>query len=248
MLLIWRLPLLICVFGAAGFEQLVLGGWRWNLEKRSLWLQRWSKCLLKAIGFQVEVRGRVPSSGFIAPNHLSYMDIIVLASISQQVFLSKSDVRSWPIVGLFTRMAGTLYIDRNRRSDVANKESDFTAVIDEGLCMTFFLEGTSTNGETILPFRSSLLQPVVANQWPITATYLKYGCVGGDPRTDVCWWGDMGFGGHLLRMLRVRRTCATVVFGKTIQAKGERKELALDLYEEVNALFESEGATAGVSS
>lgn len=228
------------VFLGAGFDQLLRGGWRWDLSRRSDWLRTWARRLLRAMDFEVAVRGAIPSSGFIAPNHLSYMDIIVLASISKQVFLSKSEVRKWPIVGFYTDLAGTLYIDRRRRGDVANRESDFEKVIDAGLCMTFFLEGTSTNGETILPFRSSLLQPVVANGWPITPAYLKYECEGADPRSDVCWWGDMSFAGHLVRMLRVPNTRADVVFGEPIQNATDRKELAVSLFEAVCELSRSE--------
>ncbi len=166
------------------------------------------------------------------------MDIIVLASVAPQVFLSKLEVDSWPVVGAYCRMAGTLYIDRRRRSDVATKEASFSEVIAAGLNMTFFLEGTSTDGRAVLPFRASLLQPLVQNGWPITPAYLKYECEDGDAAQDVCWWGDMGFAEHIFRMLKVKGVHATVVFGSQRQPGSDRKELANELYQEVLSLSE----------
>ena len=84
----------------------------------------------------------------------------------------ETSVIGTPPAGGYTRMAGTLFIDRQRRSEVATKEAEFDKVIGAGLSLTVFLEGTSTNGEQVLPFRSSLLAPVVKNGWLITPAYL----------------------------------------------------------------------------
>jgi len=233
---VWRLIALIGVFIIAGLDFLFWVKRRPSHKDRSRWLKRNATRLCRALGFEIDVRGEIPRGGFIAPNHLGYMDIIVLASVSPQVFLSKLEVDRWPVVGWYCRMAGTLYIDRNRRRDVTRKEESFAEVIRAGLNMTFFLEGTSTDGRTVLPFRASLLQPLVTNDWPITPAYLKYECEDGDPAQDVCWWGDMGFGGHLLRMAKVKRVRATVVFGKQRQPGGDRKQLASELHAEVEAL------------
>lgn len=235
----WRLFALGAVFIIAGLDFLFRVGGKASRQKRSAWLKRSAALMLKVVGFRVTVRGEIPSGGFIAPNHLSYMDIVVLASVAPQVFLSKLDVDSWPVVGSYCRMAGTLYIDRRRRSDVAKKEASFAEVIAAGLNMTFFLEGTSTDGRAVLPFRASLLQPLVANGWPITPAYLKYECEGGDVAQDVCWWGDMGFVEHLLRMVKIKSAHATVVFGKQRRPGEDRKALANELYAEVLELSET---------
>lgn len=208
-------------------------------KDRSAWLMRNARRMCRGLGFDVTVHGDIPQGGFVAPNHLGYMDIVVLASVTPQVFLSKSEVDSWPVIGAYCRMAGTLYIDRSRRSDVAKKEASFAEVISSGLNMTFFLEGTSTDGRAVLPFRASLLQPLVANNWPITPAFIRYECDEGDVAQDICWWGDMGFAEHLLRMLRVKRVQATVVFGEKRHPGQDRKRLANELYEEVQSLAEN---------
>lgn len=239
-----RLFSLAGVFIIAGLDFLFCVKRHPTRQERSDWLKRSATRMCRALGFEVEVHGDLPKGGFIAPNHLGYMDIVVLASVAPQVFLSKLEVDRWPVVGAYCRMAGTLYIDRTKRSDVAKKEKSFSEVIQSGLNMTFFLEGTSTDGRSVLPFRASLLQPLVANAWPVTPAYLKYECEEGDPAYDVCWWGDMGFAEHLLRMLKVRRVRATIVFGKRRQPGGDRKALAEALFEDVQGMANRLGSTS----
>jgi len=227
------------MFVLSGIEALFCRQSSWDAHRRSRWQGKWAGYLLKWIGFDIQTHGTVPSGGFIVSNHLGYMDIIVLASITPQVFLSKSEVGNWPIIGWFTKVAGTLYINRGKRADVANKDKAFAKVIDQGLGMTVFLEGTSSNGREILNYRSSLLQPAIDYDWAITPVYLKYECVEGDVEQDICWWGDMGFGEHLLRMLKVKRIYATVVFGEPRRPVAERKEFADLLYQDTLKLRES---------
>lgn len=224
------------VFLAAAIVYFLRRGSRWSPRERATWQQGVSKALLRGLDFEVSVVGEAPSGGFIAPNHLGYIDILVLASVAPQAFLSKSDVADWPVIGPLTRMAGTLYIDRSRRSDVVKQEEGFARVMDAGLSMTIFLEGTSSDGRTVLPFRSSLLESVVKHGWPVTPAYLSYECEGGDAAHDICWWGDMGFGSHLLRLCRVKRTRAKIVFGATRPPGEDRKQLARELHESVCAL------------
>ncbi len=224
------------VFAYAGIEYCLARGWNYSPTQRAFWLSRTAKLLLRVLGFRLKVDGQAPVGSFLAPNHLGYMDIVVLGSIAPQVFLSKVDVAGWPVIGLYTRMAGTLYIDRARRSDVANRDEEFRNVMQAGLCLTVFLEGTSTDGQRVLPFRSSLLEPVTRNGWPITPVHLQYACEGGNAERDVCWWGDMTFGPHLLRMAKVKRIHATIAFGETRSPGLDRKELARELQASVLAL------------
>lgn len=184
----------------------------------------------------VETRGLPPEGSFIAANHQGYMDILVMASQTPQVFLSKHSVADWPFIGTFVKMAGTLFIDRARRHAVSTQEQGFANAIEQSVGMTVYLEGTSSDGSQILPFKSSLLDPVVRNQWDVTPAYLKYECEGGDPALDVCWWGDMTFGSHLLKMMTLKSIRATIVFGETRHPGPDRKLLAKALHADVLAL------------
>ena len=102
--------------------------------------------------------------------------------------------------------------------------------------MTVYLEGTSTDGSQILPFKSSLLQLVVKNQWKVTPAYMRYDCVRGDPAMDVCWWADMIFGDHMLKMMTFRSVQATIVSGSARSPGNDRKALAKELHTDVLGL------------
>lgn len=223
------------------------GGGNWDPHRRAVWQQRFAARLLKVLRLSVDARGQPKEGSFIAANHLSYMDILVMASQTPQVFLSRKDVGDWPFIGRFVRMAGTLFIDRSRRSEVSNHEDGFSRAIDSKVGMTVYLEGTSTDGSEILPFKSSLLQPVVKNQWNVIPAYIRYECEGGDPAWDVCWWGDMTFGSHLLKMLTLKSIRATIVFGPARSPGIDRKTLARQLYADVVSLKEQLNGSQGMA-
>jgi len=212
---------------------LVQGGGNWDPHRRAVWQQRFAARLLKVMRFSVDAHGQPEEGSFIAANHQGYMDILVMASLTPQVFLSRKDVGDWPFIGRFVKMAGTLFIDRSRRSEVSNQEDGFSRAIACKVGMTVYLEGTSTDGSEILPFKSSLLQPVVKNQWKVTPAYIRYECDGGDPAMDVCWWGDMTFGSHLLKLLNLKSIQATIVFGPARSPGKDRKALAKELHADV---------------
>ncbi|OUW19636.1 MAG: hypothetical protein CBD18_00510 [Opitutales bacterium TMED158] len=211
-------------------------GDRWDARRRAEWLQSFAARCLRSIEVEVEAFGKPPIGQFIVSNHLGYLDIIVMASQTPQVFLSQHSVANWPIIGYFVKKAGTLFIDRGRRSEVSNQEIGFAAAIENGVGMTVYLEGTSSDGSEILPFKSSLLDPVVRNGWEVTPAYLRYECEGGDPAVDISWYGDMTFSPHFMNLLALKRVKATLRFGDPRNPGDDRKALALALREEVLAL------------
>lgn len=233
----WRLFALGCAFAIDALLFLVTTGPWAGFRRRSRWLQRASRIVLRAINVSYTVEGApLPRTGIVASNHLSYVDVLVLAAATPQVFLAKSEVRSWPVFNWFARMAGTQFIDRNRRSDVARQNADFVHIVENDAVLTIFLEGTSTDGSLVRPFRSSLLEPAVEHRWPVTPAAIHYTCTGADTAQDVCWWGDMGFFEHLFRLVRADTITAHIRFGTPVSAGDDRKDLAAHLHCEVVAL------------
>jgi 1-acyl-sn-glycerol-3-phosphate acyltransferase len=170
----------------------------------------------------------------IVSNHLSYLDIPVLASVRPAVFVAKADVSLWPVLGWYTRLAGTLYVERERRRDVSRMQAAMSQVLDERHVLLFFPEGTSSGGETVLPFRSSLLEPVARKSFPVTPVALSYAAA-----EEVCYWGDMTLFPHLLNLLTKREIRVAVAFGEPHVHDADRKELARRLHAEVLALKNS---------
>ena len=102
--------------------------------------------------------GRFPEGGgALISNHLGYADIIVYAAMHPCVFCAKAEIRKWPVVGWLATKAGTVYIQRGRGGSALKAKAEMQAAVDEQLPVVFFPEGTTTNGETMLPFHSGLL-------------------------------------------------------------------------------------------
>jgi len=94
----------------------VLGSNRLTAAARAAWLQCSARRMLRCLGIRVEAREPAPSSGLLVCNHLSYLDVLVLAALTPVLFVAKSEVRGWPILGWFARLGGTIFVQRDRRS------------------------------------------------------------------------------------------------------------------------------------
>jgi 1-acyl-sn-glycerol-3-phosphate acyltransferase len=146
------------------------------------------------------------------------------------VFISKSEVKRWPVFGWFAVLGGSLFVQRNKRSDVARLNQELAQVLDSGALVVLFPEGTSSNGQQILPFKSSLLEPVASLDHPVSAACISYSLDEGDPGIDVCYWGDMTLAPHLLNLFSKPRIGARVAFSQLEPSSNSRKELARDLH------------------
>lgn len=205
-----------------------------SLRARAAWMHKWAPRYARQLfGTRVELRGRPPAAGFVACNHLSYLDIFVLGSVQPMVFVAKADVRGWPVFGWLTRMAGTIFLKRAQRADVARASEEFAPAMAEQLVVTMFLEGTSSDGSRVLPFRPSLLEPAAAHGWPVTPVWIGYSLREGSVAREVCYWGDMTLGPHLLNLLTKGEVTAHVAFGEPLPPGLDRKEMARRLHAQV---------------
>ncbi len=212
------------------------GGARLSLAERAEWLHRTSARGLRRLGIKVTFAGPVPASGLIVSNHLSYLDILVYSSVMPCVFVSKAEVRKWPVFGMMASMAGTVYIDRKRKSDTMNANDGIRQALQQGLRVVVFPEGTSSDGSGVLPFYPSLFEPAVEGRAVVTAAYLRYEMEEGDVGRDIAYWGEMTFFPHLLRLLGKKGIRAKIRFSNTPQKFEDRKLAALEMREEVMRL------------
>lgn len=203
---------------------------------RAAWLHRTTRRTLRYFRIQTLSTGPVPVRGLLISNHLSYLDILVLSSLTPAVFVSRHDVRYWPVFGQFAVLAGTVFVDRARRFQVGQTNDEITEALNQGALVVVFPEGTSSNGETILPFKSSLLEPATHPEWPLAVGWIHYEIDDGDAGEEVCYWGNHTFFPHMLNLLRKRRVRATVHFGRGPVRNGDRKELAQQLRAEILGL------------
>ena len=205
---------------------------------RAAWLHRATERTLRFFQIKAQATGPVPTRGLLICNHLSYLDILVLSSLTPAVFVSKHDVKFWPVFGQFAVLGGTVFVDRTRRFQVGRVNNEIAAALKEGALVILFPEGTSSNGQTLLPFKSSLLEPATDPAWPLAIGWIHYEIDDGDAGEEVCYWGGHTFFPHMLNLLSKRHVRAMVRFGQCSNRRNERKELAQQLRAEILGLKE----------
>ena len=205
-----------------------------RLRFRRRVFQTASRAMLSLMRVTVRVSGQVPAPPFLlVANHLGYLDITVLASVLPCVFVSKAEVRRWPVMGPVCRELGTVFIDRKDLRDIPRALAAMEEAFAQGQGVIFFPEGTSSPGDGVLPFRSPLLALAARSGHPVHYAALRYRTGEGDPPASqaVCWWGGKPFAPHLVNLLKLSRIEATLDFAPEPIAETDRKRLAERLRE-----------------
>jgi 1-acyl-sn-glycerol-3-phosphate acyltransferase len=201
---------------------------------RARWLQSSSRRVLRVLGIETSVLGTIPQSGLLVCNHLSYLDILVIAAVIPSRFVAKSEVVRWPLLGWFARQAGTIFVERAKRTQAKRSAVEIEQALAEGSLVVLFPEGTSSGGETVLPFKSSLLQAAAGKAQPaLTAGAISYELADGDAVEEVCYWKDSTLVPHLINLLSKRRVLALLRLAETAHRTTDRKLLALQLHSQV---------------
>ncbi|MDF3823608.1 lysophospholipid acyltransferase family protein, partial [Leptospira sp. 96542] len=123
-------------------------------------MQVWARALLRHLGLRVEVQGDVVSPGplLLVSNHISWLDIMSLHAARYCRFVAKADIQRWPLVGRLVTGAGTLYIQRDSRRDAMRVVQHIAERLRAGEVLAVFPEGTTSDGQDLLPFHANLLQ------------------------------------------------------------------------------------------
>jgi 1-acyl-sn-glycerol-3-phosphate acyltransferase len=238
---------LLAEFVRAAAEYTLQLWFRGSVSRRraqALWLQRACCRVLRALNVKSQVFGSVAEKGLLASNHLSYLDILVLGAMAPTVFVAKCEVRSWPLFGWFARMAGTIFVRRDRRRDTVRVNSEIVRALEEKVLVVLFPEGTSSDGQTVLPFKSPLLASVTSKPHPVWAGFIDYALQEGSVSEEVCYWRDMTLAPHLLNLLGKPAIAARVAVAPchcASEGGRERKELAHRLRHSVLSLKEAFG-------
>lgn len=202
--------------------------------------RNWAQGTLAILRVAVRLSGPTPRQGpfVLVTNHLSYLDVVLIARLVPSVFVAKSEVRSWPVWGVLSRAMGTVFVDRSKPSDTRRVASTMARILASGVNVVVFPEGTSTDGMAVARFRSSLLQAAAESRLPVYAGAIRYRTGGQDPpaRMSVCWWGDMTFLPHFWELCGVSRIEALVAFDPEPATADDRKLLTRTMHSRVVAL------------
>ncbi len=200
-----------------------------------LWYHR--RCC-RLLGFRVETRGRKSTvhPTLYASNHASYIDIMVLGSLIEGSFVAKAEVASWPLYGWLARLQRSVFVERRGREAVTHRD-EMSNRIERGDDLIMFPEGTSSDGNRVLPFKSALFS--VAERRPrgeallVQPISIAYTRLDGMPmgrylRPLFAWYGDMDLGSHLWHAVGLGQVTVTVEFHPpvTVDDFGSRKALS----------------------
>ena len=139
-------------------------------------IQWWSAKLLRLLGLSLHAHG-LPRAGakLLVSNHVSWLDIAAIhAVIPEARFVSKADVKHWPLVGRLVAGAGTLFIEREKKRDALRVVHQMAAALRAGDTVAVFPEGTTGDGHAVLPFHANLLQAAIATETPVQPVVLRY--------------------------------------------------------------------------
>jgi lyso-ornithine lipid O-acyltransferase len=209
---------------------------RLDAVSRARVLQKWSSRLLSGINAIITVNGQLPERGLIASNHLSYLDILVFSAVCGCVFVSKREIKSWPAVGWISSLAGTIYIDRTRRAETHAVQPEMQSALSRGLLLVLFPEGTSSDGSRVLHFHSSLFQPAIDLDAPVTAAAIDYFIPDGDAAREACYWGEMKLFPHLLNLMSKESVRVRLGFSEEHLQFSDRKQAAQTMHRQVERL------------
>ncbi len=200
----------------------------------------WSRSLAIILGMLVRVEGKPPKPPFfLVANHLSYIDIILLAGQLECTFIAKNEISGWPGMGWLAHGIGTIFIDRKNFQDIPRVIGLIDETLAKGLGVILFPEGTSTMGSGLMQFSPALLEPAARAAYPVSYAAIRYETPSNEipAHAAVCWWGDRDFVPHFLKLLTVSKFDATIVFGEDAIQADDRKVLAKALRSAVNQKF-----------
>lgn len=148
--------------------------YRWLATTRRLELKRrWSRRLLRCLGVELRVAGN-HVQGLVVANHISFLDIFVINAVKPVAFVSKDDVRRWPVIGWLAANTDTVFLERGSRSAAQQARTALVQRLRAGDRAAIFPEGTTTSGDKVLPFHGALFQAAIDSGAPVTPLALRY--------------------------------------------------------------------------
>ncbi len=203
-------------------------------------IQAWALELLARIAIKLIVIGQPSRSGpvLLVANHISWLDIVVMHAAGHCRFISKADVRSWPLVGTLATGAGTLYIERGSSRDAMRVVHQMKQGLLQGDVLAVFPEGTTGDGTLVLPFHGNLLQAAIAADAPAQPVALQFAdAATGAVSFAPCYVGQDTLLRSIWRTLCAHGVVAEVRFGAPQLAMGrDRRAWAVDLHTAVQSL------------
>jgi len=218
-------------------------------------LKIWHRMILRALGMRVHVNGALSDKRplLVAANHISWTDIMVLGSFADVKFIARADMEGWPLIGMLSKLQRTVFIERERKRSSGDQASEIASRMAKGDAMVLFAEGSTGDGNAVLPFKSTLFgaasmaisegaaEQVFIQPVAIAYTRLHGVAFGRQDRGISAWIGDEELLPHLMGLLAQRALDVEVHFGEPVvfSQGSNRKETAKLVESRVQAMMET---------
>ena len=200
-----------------------------NQMKRRRILKAWSRQLLDILNIGIRTEGEWSVRGeggcLVVANHVSWLDVFVLNTIYPSRFIAKAEVRNWPLIGWLCKRSNTIFIERAMRQDAASINRRASLLLEQGVCIGLFPEGTTTDGKQVGHFHSALIQPAIDAGAMLCPVALRYQDENGKQSSAATFTGDMTLSQSIWRILRSPRFDALLVFTPALATAGENRRV-----------------------
>ena len=210
--------------------------------------RRWSRRMLGVLGIELEARGAAVAPGcMLVANHISWVDIFVINALAPAAFVSKAEVRTWPVIGWLAAKNDTIFLRRGSRGHARIINEETAAALDAGRNVAIFPEGTTTDGSQLLHFHAALLQPAIACGHPVQTLALQYLTPAGHFTRAPAYDGDLSLGQCIANIIAARRTIARITVAAPIATTDglERRALAARAHTEIDCAIGVPDVAAG---
>jgi len=218
-------------------------------------LKIWHRIIVRALGMRIHVKGTLSNQRplLVASNHISWTDIMVLGSMVDVKFIARADMEGWPLIGMLSKLQRTVFIERERKRSSGDQASEIANRMAKGDAMVLFAEGSTGDGNLLLPFKSTLfgaasmaISAGAAEQVFIQPVAIAYTRLHGVPlgrrhRPISAWIGDEDLMPHLKVLLAEGALDVEVHFGEPVPfSKGSnRKETSKLMESQVRAMMQA---------
>ena len=213
----------------------------------------WHRFVLFVLGFRLHVRGKMSDERplLIAANHISWTDIMVAGAVAEVNFIAKSEVSGWPMIGTLAHLQRTVFVEREQKRKSGDQAGEIARRMNEGDPMLLFAEGLTSDGNLLLPFKSTLFgaasiavdggdaESVFVQPLAIVYTRFHGMPMGRLHRMHAAWIGDRLLAPHIVQLLKEGAVDVELHFGEPVEFRpgSRRKALAREVERRVTDLF-----------
>jgi 1-acyl-sn-glycerol-3-phosphate acyltransferase len=188
--------------------------------------QLWSWALLAMIGLKVTTHGRChdlrSTNYLLVSNHQSYLDIAVIVSIFPTLFIAKTEMSRWPLLGWLAKLGGTIFVNRKDTRSGVSCAYRVSRVLRDGVNVQVFPESTTSDGSAVLPFKGLFFASAIRARAPILPLTIKFQSVDGramdrESMDVMCWYGEMDFARHFWNLLKIKSAEVALMINEPIE-------------------------------